>query len=272
MTVSGISTGTSAALTSIQASQSALDTSLKRLSTGRSVNSVADNPQAYLLAQGLTDRAQALSQVGSAIGQGIGALQAANDGLTAINQLVGQMKGMALAAQSNSDPTQITAYQNQYNALAGQIDQVAADASYNGVNLIQSTPSSLTVAAPSGTTTVAGQAADSATLGITPAAGWATNSGNIQGALSALDQASQTVSGISSNLGSNITTLQIQAQFTQNLGNTLTSGAAKLTTADLAQEATNAVAASTYRSLGQAALRSSVKSDESVLAIFGRGA
>jgi flagellin-like hook-associated protein FlgL len=271
--VSPINSGAiSATLAQVQTARATQTTSLGRLSTGRSVNSAVDNAQAYVLAQGLLGRADSLSQVGSDIGQGIGALQAAGNGLTTIGSLIDLMKGLARGAQGSSDPAQVAAFQAQYNSVAQQIDQAAADASYNGLNLIQSSPGSLSIAgAPGGGTIVSGRATDSASLGITAAANWATTPATIQATLSTLDQAAQTVRSTASTLGTANTNLQIQAQYVQAQATTTARGAAGLTGADQTAQATYAVAAATYSALGQAALRAGVQSERAVLGITGSG-
>jgi flagellin len=259
-------------LHSIQRNQSLGDKFAGQLATGRKVNSVGDNAQAFVLASGLTERANSLSDVGSAIGQSIGALQAADNGLQAISQVVNQLKGLASQAQASSDPNEQAALQSQYNTLRGQIDQIASDSSYNGVNLISSNPGGVALPGASSATSssVSGQAADSTALGVTAASNWSTNPSSIQSDLQALDQATRQVQAQSADLGSNITTLQTKAAFVQGQSNTARDGAAKLTSADINEAAASAQAAATYRKLGHAALRHDVQSQDQVLALFGR--
>lgn len=263
---------TSTALTSIQTNQALQDRNFQRLSSGRSVGSLSDNAQAFSLAQGLLERAGTLSDVGASIGQGVGAIQAASNGLDAISGVVNQLKGLAQQALSTSDPVQQASLQSQYNSLAGQIDSLAADSSYNGVNLIAATPGSVTIAgaSPSTTTTISGAAADSASLGISAAAGWSGNPANIQASIDSLAQATTTLRSQSADLGSNATQLRIKADFVQSQGAIAAQGAAKLTAADLNEAAANAQSASTYRQLGLAALRNAAQSQDAVLALFTR--
>lgn len=261
-----------AALTSIQTNTTLQATNLQRLSTGRSVNGISDNPPAFALAQGLLGRADSLAGVGNSIGQGIGALEAANNGLNAIGGVVNQLKALAQQAAAASDSGQVKALQSQYNSLAGQIDSLAADSSYGGTSLIAAIPRDVTVQGlSSGTgTTIAGQAADSAALGITQAANWATNPANIQSDLARLNGATSRLQSQAAVLGSNLTELKTQATFVQGQGNIVRQGAAALTGVDAYQAAANAVAAGTYRQLGQAALRNAADSQSSALTLIGR--
>lgn len=267
MSISQTSSATTA-LHSVQRNQSLQDRALQQLSTGRSVNSVSDNSQAFVLASGLLDRAGSLSDVGRSIGQGIGALQAANTGLEAISQVVNQLKSVAQQAQASSDPTEQANLQNQYNALRGQVDGLASDSSYNGTNLISANPGSLTVAGSG--VTISGAASDASSLGISAAAGWSGGAANIQSDLTALDKASSSLRSQASDLGSTVTRLQTQADFAQSQGAIASQGANRLTQADLNEAASSAQSANTYRKLGLAALRNSGQGQEAVLALFSR--
>ena len=271
MALSPIASATTA-LNSIQSNQALQDRNFQNLATGRSVNSLSDNAQAFTLAQGLLERSGSLASVGASIGQGIGALQAASNGLDAISGVVGQLKSLAQQALASSDPTQQANLQTQYNTLAGQVDSLAADSSYNGISLIAAKPGTVTISgsSPGTSTTITGAAADTASLGIGAASGWSGNTANIQASIDSLDKATATLRSQASDLGSNATQLKITADFVQAQGAIATQGATKLTSADIAQAAVNAQAASSYRQLGLAALRNANQSQEAVLGLFTR--
>jgi len=266
MTVSPIASTTSA-LTSIQTNQTLENLNFQSLSTGRSVNSPA-NAQAFILAQGLLNRSGALSDVGTSIGQGVGAIQAATTGLNAISNVVTQLKALAQQALASTTPTQQTNLQNQYNALVGQVDSLAADSSYNGVSLIAANPGSVTISGAGINTTVTGTAADSASLGIGPAAGWSGSTANIQTSIASLNQASTTLDNQTANLGDSAAQLKITAAFVQNQSVIASQSAGNLTGTDLATAAANALSANTYRELGLAALRNSTQGQDAILGLF----
>jgi flagellin len=87
-------------LLSLQQTQSEVDLHQNRLATGKKVNSALDNPQAYFAAASLNSRASALSNLLDSIGQSIQVINAANNGVTALTQLVNSAQGIANAAQS----------------------------------------------------------------------------------------------------------------------------------------------------------------------------
>jgi flagellin len=116
-----------------------------RLSTGLKVSSAIDDAVAFFQSKALSDRAQDFSERKMNIDQAISALTAANDGIEAVDSIVRQLKGLAqiLPTAPESRLAELT---GQYNDLRNQIDELVADTSYNGINLINGTGSCLTSA------------------------------------------------------------------------------------------------------------------------------
>lgn len=86
-------------LLSLQKTQSAIDVTQGRLSTGKKVNSALDNPQSFFASQALTNRASDLTRLLDGIGQSIQVIQAADNGVTALTKLVEQADSIATQAQ-----------------------------------------------------------------------------------------------------------------------------------------------------------------------------
>jgi flagellin-like hook-associated protein FlgL len=82
-------------LLSLQSTADLLATTQNRLSTGKKVNTALDNPTNYFTAQGLDNRANEISNLLDGIGNGVQVLQAANTGLTSLQQLVDTAKSIA---------------------------------------------------------------------------------------------------------------------------------------------------------------------------------
>ncbi|MFN3827051.1 MAG: flagellin [Micavibrio sp.] len=82
-------------LLSLQNTQSAIDVTQFRLSTGRKVNSALDNPQSFFAAQALNNRASDLTRLLDSIGQSIQVIKAADNGVTALTKLVEQADSIA---------------------------------------------------------------------------------------------------------------------------------------------------------------------------------
>ena len=72
-------------LLSLQNTQSLMDMTQERLSTGKKVNSAIDNPSSYYTAQSLTNRADDLSALLDSMGQAIQTIKATNNQNSTIN-------------------------------------------------------------------------------------------------------------------------------------------------------------------------------------------
>jgi flagellin-like hook-associated protein FlgL len=86
-------------LLSLQQTSSDLTTTQEALSTGKAVNSAADNPSAYFTSQNLTNSANSLSSLLDQIGQGQQTINEATNGLTAITSLLQQALSTVQQAQ-----------------------------------------------------------------------------------------------------------------------------------------------------------------------------
>lgn len=90
-------------LLSLQNTQSLMDTTQERLSTGKKVNSALDNPSSFYTAQSLTNRASDLSALLDSMGQGIQTIKAANEGIESITEFVQQAKSVANQARDEAN-------------------------------------------------------------------------------------------------------------------------------------------------------------------------
>ena len=82
-------------LLSLQSTASLLATTQNDLSTGNKVNSALDNPTNFFTAQSLNNRASDIGNLLDSIGNGVQVLQAANTGITSLQDLVDSAKSIA---------------------------------------------------------------------------------------------------------------------------------------------------------------------------------
>ena len=162
------------------------------------------------------------------------------------------------------------AAETEFNNLLTQIDQLAADASFNGNNLLAG--DNLTVIFNedgSSSLAVTGVNFNSAGLGISAAAtdSFQTDS-NINATLTSLDTAITSLRTQASTFGSNLSVVEVRQDFTKNLINTLETGAAGLTLADSNLEAANLLALQTRQSLSSSSLSLASRSDQNVLQLL----
>jgi flagellin-like hook-associated protein FlgL len=125
----------------LQTTQSSLDRTQTRLSTGNKVNSALDSPTAFFAAKSLNQRATDLTSLKDGIGQAISTISAGDKGITSIQNLIDNATALTQSALSNlgTDANSVATRKSlaqQYNAFLRQIDSQASDANYQGKNLL----------------------------------------------------------------------------------------------------------------------------------------
>lgn len=180
--------------------------------------------------------------------------------------------GAAASSSSSANPAR-GALISQYNGLLDQIDQLTADAGFNGNNLLAGSSTQLKVVFnETGTSslTIAGKDTSATGLGLaklTVGTEFDTNS-SITTILGKLKTAQDTLRADGSSFGSNLSIVQTRQDFTKALINTLQTGASNLTLADSNEEAANLLALQTRQSLSTKALSLASQGDQNVLRLL----
>ena len=243
----------------------------QRLSTGLKVNSAIDDALSFFQSRSLSNRASDLSTLKDSIDQGVSTVETAVNGIDSISSIVEQMKGLAVAAKSDSNTVNRSKAAAQFNDLRLQLNNLANDSSYKGTNLLKASPNNLKVTFSedgSSSLTISGVAVDSAGLSITVAANNWANDTDIDAAVNQLDSALSTLRTTASTLGSNASVLSLRLEFTKNLVNSLEDGSAKLVNADLNQESANLLTLQTRQQLGTIGLSIAQQSQQAILRLF----
>ena len=153
-------------LLSLQSTADLISRTQNRLSTGLKVSKAVDDPVNYFQAKGLTDRAYDFNEKKTNIDQGISTVTAATDAIQGIESLVSQLKGLANNAKSATTTTEISNIVTQFEELRSQVNLLAADASYQGLNLVNGTGSTLSVYFSNETSSVLNVKSADVTVGI----------------------------------------------------------------------------------------------------------
>ncbi|MGB0551463.1 MAG: flagellin [Alphaproteobacteria bacterium] len=261
-------------LLTLQQTATTIGQTQTRLSTGLKVNTALDDAAAFFTARALDNRASDLNSLKSNIDLAVSTIQAAIDGIDAITDLVQQAKGLASNAKATGDTNERSTLAVQFNELLSQIDSIANDSTFNGINLLQASPDNLDVVFNEDNTsnlTITGLDSTTASTGINLSVA-GNNFGanaNIDTALTAISAALVTLRGNASTMGSSNTILKTRLDFTQNLVNTLEGGSGKLTLADLNEESANLLALQTRQQLGLNSLSLAAQSERAILSLFG---
>ncbi len=164
-----------------------------------------------------------------------------------------------------------TTLQGNYNALLTQINQLAGDSSYNGVNLLGGDNLQV-LFNENGTSslTISGVNFDSTGLGLATISGTGfLDNNNITTAETAINNAITTVRAQTETFGTNSSTISTRQTFEQNMINTLQTGASNLVLADQNQESANLLTEQTQQQLEISALSIANQANQSVLKLFG---
>jgi flagellin len=268
-----LSAGVRSNLLQLQKTSELITATQTKLATGKRVNSALDNPINFFTAQGLQNRASDLGNLLDSMSNAFNTIQAANNGITSITKLVQSAQALVSQAQQTSDTAVRTSLSSQFDEILTQIDQLAADSGFNGINLLDSGSSSdLTVTLnETGTSSVTVAAVDFSAAGDLAIAN-STNSwgglADITAASTDLTAALTTLRSQAQSFGSNLSTVQIRQEFTKAMINTLQSGADALTLADSNEEGANLLALQTRQQLSTTALSLASQASQAVLRLF----
>src|SRR5262245_31758232 len=131
-----LSAGVRANLLQLQKTSDLITSTQTKLATGKRVNTALDNPVIFFTAAGLQNRAGDLSNLLDSMSSAFNTIQAANNGITSITKLVQSAQALVSQAQQTSDTTVRANLATQYGQIMSQIDQLSADAGFNGINLL----------------------------------------------------------------------------------------------------------------------------------------
>jgi len=269
-----LTTGMRANLFQLQQTTKGMETAQSRLSTGLKVQSALDDPVAFFKAAEHTQRAGDLAGRKDEMTEAVGTVNAANNGIEAITNMIEAAKSLAQSAQSESNTGDRATLQTQFNSMLTQINNLANDSSYKGVNLLNGTGDSLVVtfdADGNNKLTLQGFDAEVGTggLSITSAANWSDSTvGNVSTVISNLDTAKNTLRTEAQKLSNNMSIITARQDFTDKMINTLEDGAGALTNADMNEEGANMLMLQTRQSLGTTSLSLASQAAQSVLRLF----
>jgi flagellin len=182
--------------------------------------------------------------------------------------------GVTTSATANNAVAPVSAtrqtLQGNYNALLTQINQLAGDSSYNGVNLL-SGDNLQVLFNENGTSslTISGVNFNSTGLGLSTVSGTGfLDNNNISTVESDINAAITTVRAQTETFGTNSSTISTRQSFEQNMINTLQTGASNLVLADQNQESANLLTLQTQQQLEISALSIANQANQSVLKLF----
>lgn len=308
--MSSILTNTSAmtALKTLQMTNSALETTQKRISTGFKVAEASDNAAYWSIATTMRSDNKALATVQDALGLGQAKVDIAYTGLNAAIDVVDQIKTKLVAAREPGvDRAKI---QSELTELQGQLTSIAESSSFSGENWLNidqdlTVDGALTkeivssfnrdgsnVSVGTLSVTVSSIAlfngnADAASVGLLDVQFTTTGAGAVTTSVSALDitaagvdetdldemisaadAAVQSMTTAAADLGATKSRVEMQNDFVSNLMGAIERGISALVDADMSAESTRLTALQTQQQLGIQSLAIANSGAQSILSLF----
>lgn len=153
----------------INKNQSALSTSIERLSSGLRINSAKDDAAGQAIANRFTSNINGLTQAARNANDGISAAQTTEGALSEINNNLQRVRELTVQSQNgtNSD-SDLSSIQDEIKSRLSEIDRVSGQTQFNGVNVLaKDGKMSIQVGANDGQTIdINLQKIDSSTLGL----------------------------------------------------------------------------------------------------------
>ena len=154
--MSVINTNVAATLTanSMRENQRTMENTMERLATGKRINSASDDAAGLAIETRMDSQIRGLSQAARNANDGISMLQTADGAASEMSNMLQRMRELSVQASTGTLGADDRANLNQeFAALATEIDRIAADTTFNNVNILASTQTvNITVGADQGDT------------------------------------------------------------------------------------------------------------------------
>lgn len=112
-------------------------TAMQQLSTGLRINGAKDDAAGLAIAAKMTSQIRGLDQAVRNANDGISLLQTADGSLTAVSDMLQRMREISVQASSDSNVTSDrTALNNEFTQLRNEINRVASNTQWNGMNIL----------------------------------------------------------------------------------------------------------------------------------------
>ena len=187
-----------------QRTQDDLATSIARLSSGLRINSAKDDAAGMAISERFTAQIRGLNQAARNANDGISLAQVAEGGLSGVSGALQRMRELAVqSANSTNSASDRAALQQEVAQLQAEIDRVATQTQFNGLNLLDGsfTAQQFQVGPNAGQTIAISAIASARTSSLGQYAGFNLNNQSIGTASNTTQATTVTVGGATISLG-----------------------------------------------------------------------
>ena len=137
MTVVNTNVAASVAQAALARNERALGAAMEKLSTGKRINSSADNAAGLTISTQLTSQIRGIGQAVSNANDAISMVNTADGALDEITTMLQRMRELAVQAGTGTTAaTDRTYLQSEFTALRTEIDRIADNTQWNGRNIL----------------------------------------------------------------------------------------------------------------------------------------
>ncbi|AIO67152.1 flagellin [Burkholderia oklahomensis] len=128
----------------LNGSQSALSQAITRLSSGKRINSAADDAAGLAIATRMQTQINGLNQGVSNANDGVSILQTASSGLTSLTNSLQRIRQLAVQASNGPlSASDASALQQEVSQQIAEVNRIASQTNYNGKNILDGSAGTL---------------------------------------------------------------------------------------------------------------------------------
>jgi flagellin len=240
---------------SLAESSRELSVAMERLSSGKKINSAADDAAGFAIAERMTAQVRGLNMATKNANDGLAMLATIENATNDVTDMLQRIRELAVQAANDTNGTQDRTYlQTEVDSLVAEIDRVSSDTVYNdSVVLDGNLSGSLQVGTASGQTIAfAITSIDTTTLGVNALD--LSDATNAATALTAIDTAIETVAGTRAGYGALANRLEYTVSNLMNVAEFTTAARSRIEDADFAAESARLAKAQVLQQTGTAML------------------
>ena len=251
-----------------------MDTSMQRLSTGKRINSAADDAAGVQIANRLTAEIQGLNMSIRNAADGQALLATAEGAMEEIHNILLRARELAVQASNGTTSTaDKLALQNEVAALELEITRIASDTTWAGIKLLDGTQTNgitFQIGADSGQTvthSIGEMSTGGATIGVSASDGL-TSDTNAFSYIGAMDGAISNLGAEREQLGAVMNRLDHTISNLQNIASNLSIAKGRIEDADFATESANLARTQVLQQASMAMLAQANASKQNILTLF----
>jgi flagellin len=258
----------------LNSSQSSLNTSLQRLSSGLRINSAKDDAAGLAISERFTSQIRGLNQAARNANDGISLAQTAEGALGEVTNNLQRIR--ELAVQSSNATNSVddrAALQTEVDQLVAEIDRVATQTNFNGVALLDGTFAAQTfqVGSNAGDTITVADFADMQTTALDAGAAMTADVSDFaqsQLTITSMDAALKTVNTSRATLGAVQSRFESVVTSAQTAAENLSASRSRIMDTDFAAETANLTRGQILQQAGTAMLSQANSLPQNVLSLL----